>query len=103
MAAQKSRKQKLDEIEFLEKRVEEEEAKKDSLMKQHEKLESNKENLLTGFNNLMRELRKNRNKTVKCSEHENFSESCLTSKTCRMTFSSVSHSILYDPLQIKTS
>ena len=58
MAAQKSRKQKLDEIEFLEKRVEEEEAKKDSLMKQHEKLESNKENLLTGFNNLMRDLRK---------------------------------------------
>ena len=93
----------MEKIEFLQKRVEEEEAKKDSLMKQHEKLESNKENLLTGFNNLMRELRKNRNKTVQCSEHENFSESCLTSKICRMTFSSVSHSILYDPLQIKTS
>ena len=93
----------MDEIEFLKKRVEEEETKKDSLMKQHEKLESNKENLLTGFNNLMRELRKNGKKTVKCVEHENFSESCLTSKTCRITFSSVSHSILYYPWQIKTS
>ena len=60
----------MDEIEFLEKRVEEEEAMKRSLMKQHEKLESNKENLLTGFNNLMRELRNNRNKTVRCSEQK---------------------------------
>ena len=82
----------MDEIEFLEKRVEEEEAMKRSLMKQHEKLESNKENLLTGFNNLMRELRNNRNKTVRCSEHKNFSESCLIIKTCRMTFSFLSHS-----------
>ena len=36
----------MDEIEFLEKRVEEEEAMKRSLMKQHDKLESKKENLL---------------------------------------------------------
>ena len=69
----------MDEIEELEKRVEEAKSRNKAALKQTKMLLNNIENLLVRWNNGTRNLKSTKNEIVKCAEHGDYHESCLTS------------------------